>query len=172
MMNGNGQNRRHSKKSLVMEEKKGRLFRKSGVWLVAAFLLVLILPAAGLCEERAAVKPKLANVRSGPGIDNDVVWQLERYHPLLVLEKKSEWVKFKDFEGDVAWIHGSLLDHTESVISIKENCNVRKGPGTNYPIVFTVERGVPFKVLSKKEKWIEIEHVDGDKGWIYSSLVW
>ena len=137
-----------------------------------ATALILIFPGGGFCEERVAVKPKLANVRSGPGIDNDVVWQIERYHPLVILEKKSEWVKFKDFEGDVAWIHSSLLDHTPSVISVKENCNIRKGPGTDYPIVFTVERGVPFKVLSKKGKWIHVEHVDGDQGWIYSSLVW
>lgn len=138
--------------------------------LMSVFLMVL--PEEGFCEERLSVKSKLANVRSGPGIDTDVLWQIEKYHPMIVLEKKSGWVKFKDFEGDMAWIHASLVGKAKSVISIKDNCNVRQGPGTKHPIIFTVERGVPFKVLGKKNKWLNIEHADGDKGWIFQSLVW
>jgi len=38
--------------------------------------------------------------------------------------------------------------------------------------LFTVERGVPFKVLKRNGNWIRIEHADGEIGWIYNSLVW
>ncbi len=161
---------------LESEGKSGLIVRffnmQSLLLLLLLSVFLMLFQGEGFCEERLSVKSKLANVRSGPGIDNDVIWQVERYHPLIIQEKKSGWMKFKDFEDDVAWIHASLVDKTESVISIKDNCNVRKGPGTKHPVLFTVERGVPFKVLAKQDKWLNIEHADGDKGWIYNALVW
>jgi len=39
-------------------------------------------------------------------------------------------------------------------------------------IPFSVESGVPFKVLKRKGNWIFIQHGDGDKGWIHKSLTW
>jgi SH3-like domain-containing protein len=38
--------------------------------------------------------------------------------------------------------------------------------------LFTVEKGVPFTVLGKKEAWLNVQHGDGDKGWIHQSLIW
>jgi SH3-like domain-containing protein len=38
--------------------------------------------------------------------------------------------------------------------------------------VFQAEKGVPFKVLQRKGKWLQIRHADGDKGWIHQKLVW
>jgi SH3-like domain-containing protein len=38
--------------------------------------------------------------------------------------------------------------------------------------VFDADKGTPFKVLEKKDRWIKVQHADGDTGWIFSSLVW
>jgi len=45
-------------------------------------------------------------------------------------------------------------------------------PGTKEKILFTVEKGIPFKVLKSKGHWLNVEHADGDRGWIHDSLVW
>jgi SH3-like domain-containing protein len=79
---------------------------------------------------------------------------------------------FQDFEGDRGWIHDSLLDDVKAVVVKNNKCNVRSGPGTDKTIRFTVDKGVPFKVLEKKGKWIHVMHADGDQGWIHQSLVW
>jgi uncharacterized protein YgiM (DUF1202 family) len=42
--------------------------------------------------------------------------------------------------------------------------NIRSGSVTKYRILFTVEKGVAFKVLKQKASWIHIQHADGDKG--------
>jgi len=143
------------------------------------FKLLLVLAAAVVftavssnAEDRRCVTSKIANIRSGPGTNHDVLWQVEKYHPIVILNKKGNWYRFKDFEGDVAWLHESLVGNVKSVITIKEKCNVRSGPGTDNRIVFRVERGVPFKVLDKKGNWLRVEHADGDRGWIYKTLVW
>ena len=122
--------------------------------------------------ERLAVAVSVANIRSGPGAKNDILWKVEKYYPFNVLERSGSWVHFRDFEGDEGWIHKSLLGNISSVITDSENCNIRSGPGAGYQILFTVEKGIPFKVLKRKGKWIHIQHADGDKGWIHKSLVW
>jgi SH3-like domain-containing protein len=135
-------------------------------------LQLLVLPAVSLAQERLTVISKIANVRSGPGTGYDILWQVEKYNPFIVLEKKEGWVHFKDFEGDKAWIHNSLVGNVPSVISLKDDCNVRAEPTTDSAIVFTVEKGVPFKLLQTRGDWLNIEHADGDRGWIFKTLVW
>ena len=136
-------------------------------------ILVLMMIIAGpVAAERMAVKASIANLRSGPGAKYDVLWQVEKFHPMLVIEKRKNWYKIKDFEGDMAWIHNSLLGKINGVITTKAKCNVRSKPDKKSKILFTVERGVPFKVLKRSGNWIRIEHADGEIGWIYKSLVW
>lgn len=146
---------------------------RSGVWSVFLFLVGMGLMAGPVCAvERMAVKADVANLRSGPGTKYDKLWQVEKYHPFLILEKKKDWYKIKDFEGDMAWVHKSLLGKINGVITTKKKCNVRSKPNTKGKILFTVERGVPFKVIKKSGNWIRIEHSDGEIGWIHNSLVW
>ena len=125
-----------------------------------------------MAAERMAVNAETANIRSGPGLDNELLWQVEKYYPVLVIEKKGAWFKFKDFEGDEGWIHRSLLDSGDTVIVKADRCNVRSGPGTQFDVVFTVNKGVPFKVTAREKRWIKILHADGDIGWIFKALVW
>ncbi|MBI9091907.1 MAG: SH3 domain-containing protein [Desulfobacterium sp.] len=145
-----------------------------GLWTLGCFLFTAIL----FCQvawagERLCVTSKIANVRSGPGTNQEILWKVETFYPIIVLEKKGSWYKFKDFEGDMGWIHKSIVGKVRSVITVKDNCNVRSGAGPKHAIVFPpVEKGVPFKVLQEKGNWFQVEHGDGDRGWIYKTLVW
>lgn len=134
-------------------------------------LLLTVYPGT-VQAQRLAVGAAIANVRSGPGTQYDVLWQVEKYYPFEVLKKENKWYYFKDFEGDRGWLHESLVKKIKSVVTTCSSCNVRSGPGTKYAKVFGVERGTPFKVLGKLGNWIQIEHGEGHRGWIYKSLVW
>ncbi|MFO7884156.1 MAG: SH3 domain-containing protein [Desulfobacteraceae bacterium] len=138
--------------------------------MIMMIMVMMAVPARG--EERLCIESKIANIRSGPGTDHEVLWQVEQYHPVNIVEKKGKWYRFTDFEGDSGWVHDSLVGKTRSVITIKDECNVRTGPGTDNSVTFLVEKGVPFKVLARKGNWLKIEHSDGDTGWIYKTLVW
>jgi len=127
---------------------------------------------AAYAGERLAVSVSIANIRSGPGMNYDTLWQVYKYYPIKVIKKSGSWIRFVDFEGDKGWVKSTLVHKIRSVITIKENCNLRSGPGTNYRIVFKTERGVAFKVVKEKGSWIYVQHSDGDKGWIYKPLVW
>jgi uncharacterized protein YgiM (DUF1202 family) len=139
-----------------------------------SILLVLILffNAGAAMAERLTVVASVANIRSGPGSKYDILWKVEKYYPIFVIEKKDSWYQFKDFEDDKGWVHKSLVGKIKSIITKKDSCNIRSGPGTGNKILFTVEKGIPFKVLKRKDQWLHIEHADKDKGWIHNSLVW
>lgn len=127
-----------------------------------------------LGAERLSVCVARDNVRAGPGTNYDVLWQVQRYHPVEVVDRSGKWVRFRDFEGDQAWIHESLVKPV--VVTSWKNTkvkkdNVRTGPGEK--IKFKVGQGVPFYVNSKKGDWLEVKRADGatDSGWVHSSIV-
>lgn len=150
-----------------------RLFENHSKILCPIIVAVLlIICSTDALAERLTIKVPLANIRSGPGTKYDIIWKVGKYHPVIVLEKSGRWYHFRDFEGDKGWIHKSLVNKISSVIANKTNCNVRSGPSTKYDILFTVEKGVPFKIIKRKGRWINIQHADGDRGWIHKFLVW
>ena len=133
---------------------------------------MLILGAGLAHAERLAVSASVANVRSGPGTQHGIIWKIEKYHPVFIINKSDPWYQFKDFEGDQGWVHKSLVGKIKTVITKGDVSNIRSGPGTKYKVLFKVEKGIPFKVLKRQDHWIQIQHADGDEGWIHASLVW
>jgi SH3-like domain-containing protein len=135
-------------------------------------MVFLLLSSASQAEQRVSVSVPEANIRSGSGNNFEVLWKSEKYFPLAVIKKIGDWYQVKDFEGDQGWVHQSLVGNTPSVITIKDKCNLRSEPKPDAKVLFSVGPGIPFKVLKRSNKWILVEHADGDKGWIHESTVW
>ncbi|MEN8232033.1 MAG: SH3 domain-containing protein [Thermodesulfobacteriota bacterium] len=49
--------------------------------------------------------------------------------------------------------------------------NLRKGPSTQYPIIWELGKGFPLKVIGSKGKWLKVSDFESDVGWIYKNLV-
>jgi SH3-like domain-containing protein len=50
--------------------------------------------------------------------------------------------------------------------------NLRKGPGTEYPIAWVFRRaGLPVKIIRQFEAWREISDADGTRGWVLRTLL-
>lgn len=154
-----------------MNRKDRWAFRFSG----AILLIMILLPGEAsvwAAPDRFSVTVREANVRSGPSLDARVLWRAELYYPLQMIKKQGEWIQFRDYEGDQGWIHQSVVGPAPSVITVKENCNVRANPSLEAPVLFTLESGIPLKVSRKEGKWFYIETGFGKKGWIFDALVW
>jgi len=126
-------------------------------------VLFALLLAVQAMAAQLAVKVDRANIRSGPGTDNE---------PLDVIKKSGNWYKTRDFENDVGWIFHTLVEKISTVTVKVPLVNIRTGPGTNFRALFQAEKGVSFKLLSEKGKWFKIKHADGEIGWIHRSMVW
>ncbi len=151
------------------------LFRSDKRMLsVLIALFVCLVSTMAIAGERMAVSVSVANIRSGPGQNYEVLWQAEKYTPLEILERdqSGNWCYFRDYEGTKAWIHKNLLGNIDTVVTETGLCNIRSGPGTEYDLVFQAEKGVPFKEVKRKGSWVQIRHADGDTGWIHKKLVW
>jgi SH3-like domain-containing protein len=135
-------------------------------------VLVVVLSVGMASAERLSVAVDKANVRSGPGTNHEVLWSVGKYYPVEIVKVSGEWRQVRDFEGDVGWIHESLLKEIPAVIVKGNLVNIREGPATSFKVLFQAESGVSLKVLEKKDQWLRVEHGDGDIGWIHSSLVW
>jgi SH3-like domain-containing protein len=48
--------------------------------------------------------------------------------------------------------------------------NIRNGPGKKYFIIATLyQKGIPLKKLSVFDSWVQVEDIDGLKGWVSRS---
>ncbi len=135
-------------------------------------IFLIVINAGSALAERLTIIAAVANIRSGPESKSDILWKVEKYYPIFVIKKSDSWYYFRDFEDDRGWVHKSLVGNVPAVITKKDLCNIRSGPSTKDKILFSVEKGIPFKVQEKKGRWLHIEHADGDSGWIFEALVW
>ena len=147
--------------------------------LIAIVSLLLLVSASALAEKYASVNAKEANVRTCAGTQCAVKFHVWRYTPVIMIKanETKDWVLIKDFEGYQGWISADLLS-PKGGMSAKIDLNVRKSPSTQADIVCTVEKGYPFKYISKQGKWIQVQDEpvnakDGVcKGWVYNANLW
>jgi SH3-like domain-containing protein len=116
-----------------------------------------------------------ANLRNGPGTNFAKTWEVYKYMPFKKLEKKGEWYKVQDVDGDTHWIYGKLItEKYKCAVVTKEKANVRTGAATTFKQTdfSPVLRYYSFKVLETKGDWVRAIDQDGDEGWIYKPLLW
>lgn len=140
--------------------------------LVAAFCVSLAAGAMPAAAQQLCVKAPRANLRAGPGTDNRITWEVNRYMPLQQLAVEGDWIKVKDVDGDLHWIYGPLVtDKVDCVTISAPKANIRKKPTTRSEKWFTVEQYTSFKRIGRKGQWVEIEY-EGQTMWVYATLVW
>jgi SH3-like domain-containing protein len=120
----------------------------------------------------ASVKVAEANFRSGPSTDHDVRYVGLRYFPVKVLERKGQWARVRDFEGEKAWVAARLLSDADTVISKAKRGNVRAEPTTKAEVVYRMKRGWAFRVIRRDKTWVLIGDETSPIGWVHRKLVW
>lgn len=138
------------------------------------YLVVLFLLASSVCQaEIVTVAPQTATLWSQPGGKYVYeVLRVPRYYPFSVLERGTEYLHVRDYQGQVGWVLVNQMSSQKGVVVEVANINVRKGPGSEYLVAFKASQGVTFKVLSEQNGWLQILHENGDRGWVLKSLTW
>lgn len=142
-----------------------------------SLLFLSLLPVNSEALEMLSVNSDSVNLRSGPGTNYDIKWEYGRGFPLIVVSKKGDWIKVKDFENDTGWVFKSLLaDKGHMIVKVNKNrnkkINIRSGPGTKSRIVGKAYYGVVFETIEQKDGWAKVKHESGLVGWIKRSLLW
>ena len=67
--------------------------------IIITLAVLMIMPGLVFAQQRVTVTTSIANMRSGPGTKYDVLWQVEKYHPVIIVKKRENWYKIKDFQN-------------------------------------------------------------------------
>ena len=54
---------------------------------------------------------------------------------------------------------------------MKDGVNIRSGPSTKSDVLWEVFKDYPVEVLQRQGDWVQVRDFEGDKGWIYASLL-
>jgi SH3-like domain-containing protein len=146
---------------------------------VIIFFLSVLLSSLILCSQAYSLcvdVPK-ANIRMGPGTNYEKAWEVYRYMPFETVGTSTDrtWYAIKDLDGDVNWIHESLVSDAFHCAVVKTSqVNVRTGPGTRYrkSALSPALRYDSFKILKRQPPWINVRDSFGNTGWIHSGYLW
>jgi uncharacterized protein YgiM (DUF1202 family) len=73
--------------------------------VIVIAILTLSVSGVASAAERYAVTGTLANIRSGPGTNHEILYEAEKYYPVVILKKTGNWYQIEDNEGDIGWIY-------------------------------------------------------------------
>lgn len=135
-------------------------------------LLALLLIGSASAQTMVSVDRPILNMRSGAGTDKPILWALAQGFPLQVLDRKGQWLKVKDFEGDLGWVYRPLVSKKAHVIVRATVANVRSAPSTRSQVRGKVQYGEVLRTLERKKSWVRVQRQSGTQGWIYKPLVW
>jgi len=142
-----------------------------GILTTAAGATASFVPSIASAE-MLSVKAQSANFRSSPNDKASIIYSADKFYPVEVVERKSGWVKVKDFEGDTAWVAERVLTKTQTIVIEAESANIREKPTTESEVVFKVAHGEVFKVAERKDDWVKVIDAHGDGGWIRADKTW
>lgn len=125
------------------------------------------------------------NFRKGPGTNNSVIKALSKGTKVGFISESNGWAKV-NYNGTIGYISSKYLGainsnnnntNEEADNTVKYNksvtgsrVNLRKGPGTNYPVVTSLSRGTSVGVISESNGWSKINY-NGSIGYMSSSYL-
>ncbi len=128
--------------------------------------------------EPAVVSQKNVNVRGQARINSEVVSHLKKGDKVTVLEEittkqkpnePDKWYKISLPPSAAVWVFGGFVDADKKVKS--NRLNLRSGPGENFSVIGTVEKGAVLNVIETKGEWHKIEPPAGAYAFVAAHLV-
>jgi len=141
------------------------------LFLAAAIGLAALAPV--WAQELVSARNPTINLRAAPSTDAEVLWRLSRGYPLQVLERRGDWLRVQDFEGDQGWVARSVVSDTPHHIVRSARANLRAGPGTQHRVLGTAVYGDILRTARRQGDWVQVQRPDGrGTAWVASELLW
>lgn len=156
------------------------MFRKKVFTILSIILIVALLssvfPFSAFAQGRIGkVTGSNVNVRQGPGTHYTRITNLAAGQFVTILGEKDNWFQARLADGTNGWIAGWLVsEHNQSLekaVVTGSIVNIRKGPGTEYPVNGQVKSGTELTILKGENNWYLVMLPDGKQGWIAGWLV-
>ena len=130
------------------------------------------LPAIAHAQEFVSIKSKTVNVREKPNTRSATLWELSKGYPLQVTQRKGQWLRVKDYESTLGWVHAPLTSKSPHMVVTARTANLRSGPGQKHGRVGRLEQYEVLQTLKKQGSWAQVQRSNGQSGWVAKNLVW
>ncbi|MBM7660701.1 N-acetylmuramoyl-L-alanine amidase [Bacillus mesophilus] len=161
--------------------------KKGLIFTLVLALLSLSIPQTTILAENSKVVINVdsLHVRSGPGLSYNLVSSVDRNEEYEVIAKDGDWIQIKLSNNLSGWVASWLVsekkeekkEETSSnpvklgkLESTADGLRIRKGPGTSFQVVGSVNKGDVLEFKEKSESWVHISFKDYD-GWVHSDYV-
>ncbi len=119
-----------------------------------------------------SLKANEVHMRTGPGSRYPIQWKLVyRNMPVEILAEFQNWRKIREWEGDIGWVHKSMLKGQRWAIVQKGNQILRRRAKLEAPAIALVERKAIGKIEKCSATWCQI-NFSGLTGWMRHDQVW
>lgn len=123
--------------------------------------------SATTTTRKGTVNASSLNVRSGPSTVFDRIDRLSRGEEVIIYSEDGDWYHI----GENRWVHKDFIrlkqDAIREAIVLATKLNVRKGAGTNQPIVGSLSKNELVSIFEKRNSWLKI----GDDQWVHSAYI-
>jgi len=113
-----------------------------------------------------------ANIRSGVSLTSEVLRTVPSGYPVVVLERKMDWLLVEDYRGRKGWVFASLVTELRTVIIKVFKGNLRSGPSLKDDIIVQLDHGTIMSVLEKNGEWLKVSHLEELTGWLHLKVIW
>lgn len=123
------------------------------------------------------------NIRKGPGLSYPVVAKAKRGDQFTLITEEGDWIGIQLPNNQKGWVANWLVkkdSKAENTTAVKgsgqtaivtaDGLRVRKGPGTNFQIIGTIQKGGKFSVITTSGDWIQLSTSFGN-GWVSKDFV-
>jgi uncharacterized protein YgiM (DUF1202 family) len=135
------------------------------------------------------VREEGVNLRDGPGKNYVSMAKMGLGQELTLVERYEGWflVEYGELYGwvtqDFLNIGGGVIERVPVAQTIPDpnpaligtvlenNVNIRKGPGSAYERLGSVDSGADLQLLARHKDWYRVQLGDGSKAWIFSDLL-
>jgi uncharacterized protein YgiM (DUF1202 family) len=129
-----------------------------------------------------------ANVRYGPGVDDEVKCSLDRGTTVTVTDISGQWCKVRLADGSYGWMAAWVLDYDGpgDDITVQEGgetvevkvgwvarpeVNLRAGPSLSESVVGQAKLSTQVVILGRQDDWYKVGLDGGRQAWVNSALI-
>ena len=131
-------------------------------------------------NERLTITATSLNVRQGPGLSYPVGGSVKKGEKYSILKQEGDWIQISLGDSKKGWVAEwfTAIDSkvvtqssTSSTGSVTTNgLRVRKGPGTEFQVIGSLNSGQAVEIVNSNDKWTEVR-TPAIQGWVAKEFI-
>lgn len=138
---------------------------KSAAKPAPAHVAKISAPANAVTPGLATIDADNVNYRGQAGLKGESLGQFHKGEVVTILspitldkhaaDEPAHWAKIVLPAGTKVWVHKQFVDKADKKVAVKK-LNLRAGPGENFSVLGTIEKGAAITEIASKGDWIEV----------------